>query len=50
MREQPRQIYTSVRSQHSVSGASPSLVRTVVVAVLVVIAVAVIVVAVLSLA
>lgn len=47
MREQPRQIYTSVRTDDRAS--SPSSVRAVVVTVLAVLALALVVVAVLSL-
>jgi hypothetical protein len=49
VRQQPRQIYTSVRSSDRVPGATPTLVRTVVVALLGVLALAVILIVMLSL-
>jgi len=49
VRDQPRQIYTSVRDQHRGGGPEPSLVRTIVVTLLGVLALAVLIVAVLSL-
>jgi hypothetical protein len=49
MREQPRQIYTSVRGQPRAGGPQPSLVRNVVVTLLAVLTLAVLIVAILSL-
>ena len=50
VRQQPRQIYTSVRSPDRVRASTPMLVRTIVVALVVVLALAMIIIAVLSLA
>jgi len=50
VRQQPRQIYTSVRSPDRVRATTPTLVRTIVVALVVVLALAMIIIAILSLA